>query len=151
MYKFVYGQEIHACKQEIEKFEKLLDFIKLSFRQLPKNIKLTYLDNEGDEINLCNDEDLKALNQTKFTKKPKIQIKNMGGDLLRQEDLQRSQVISHREQISFHHQDERSNEFVLQDSGIFQGERFEMNAPKKQLDEETKMFIQEYINNEVKR
>lgn len=104
----------------MDKFEKLLEFIKSSFRELPKNIKLTYLDNEGDEINLCNDEDLKALNETKFMKKPKIQIKNMGGEILKQQDLQKSQVLSYREQISFHQEEGDSNEFILQESRFIQ-------------------------------
>lgn len=73
--KLVFKKQIHLCSN-LTDYKSLLAFVVSSFRNLPKNIEMTYADEEGDEIMLSNAEDLEVfklihINSKKF---PKIYI-----------------------------------------------------------------------------
>ena len=62
--KIAFGKEIHICKNQLESFSELLQFISMSFKCLPLSFNLFYEDQDGDRITLSCDEDFRALLET---------------------------------------------------------------------------------------
>lgn len=51
IFKVILGNEIHIIKSDDKKkFRQLLSFLPTVFKSLPRKFKLSYLDEEGDEI-----------------------------------------------------------------------------------------------------
>ncbi len=67
-FKISLGKEIHVMnsKESTVSLTELKDFIKKVFKKLPQKFMLTYVDNEGDQITLGNENDIKILNESDF-------------------------------------------------------------------------------------
>jgi hypothetical protein len=51
IFKVILGNEIHIIKSDDKKkFHQLLSFLPTVFKSLPRKFKLSYFDEEGDEI-----------------------------------------------------------------------------------------------------
>lgn len=70
--KVQFENEIHVFRGNQNSFCDLVEFIKASFTQIPSHFQIYYVDQDGDNIIISCDEDLKAINVDK--KKLKIII-----------------------------------------------------------------------------
>lgn len=67
-FKIALGKEIHVmnAKEDNITLADLKDFIRKVFKKLPAKFMLTYVDTEGDQITLGNENDIKILNESGF-------------------------------------------------------------------------------------
>ncbi len=65
-FKIALGKEIHVmnAKEGNTTLAELKDFIRKVFKKMPAKYMLTYVDSEGDQITLGNENDIKILNET---------------------------------------------------------------------------------------
>lgn len=60
IFKISFGKEIHILNRQVNYIE-LISFIKQTFKKLPANFTLSYIDAEGDNITLTNNSDMEIL------------------------------------------------------------------------------------------
>lgn len=72
-FKVKHNKEIHIFKGP-EDFQSLTSFVENSFKSVPEDYILYYIDCDGDQITLSCDEDLKALKETCDSKNIKVFI-----------------------------------------------------------------------------
>jgi len=64
-FKIVFGKEIHVMNaKETTSLSELRSFVKGVFKRLPPKYMLSYIDNEGDQITLGNESDVKVLQES---------------------------------------------------------------------------------------
>ena len=64
-FKIALGKEIHVMNpKEKTTLSELKTFIRSVFKRLPQKYMLTYMDQEGDQIALGNENDLKLLQES---------------------------------------------------------------------------------------
>lgn len=66
-------KEIHLLNKKVSIIE-LHSFIKSTFKNLPRDYSITYLDCDGDHISLVSEDDLKTLYETSKDKFVKVVI-----------------------------------------------------------------------------
>lgn len=82
IFKVIFGSEIHIVKStDKPRFHQLLSFLPTVFKTLPSKFKLSYHDEEGDEITFEDQSDYDVLLATK-QKSVKITIKEINEDFI---------------------------------------------------------------------
>jgi len=84
-FKIALGKEIHVmnAKEESVSLADLKDFIRKVFKKLPAKFMLFYVDSDGDQITLGNENDIKILNESGF-KSVKIIVEETSEDFFDQ-------------------------------------------------------------------
>ena len=64
--KIALGKEIHVMnsKDSNVTLTELKDYIKKVFKKLPQKYMLTYIDDDGDQITIGNESDVRILNES---------------------------------------------------------------------------------------
>jgi hypothetical protein len=89
--KITFNKEIHLLTKETT-YVELMKFIRESFKNLPSNFEINYLDGDGDNISISNDEDVHTLYATCTDKFVKITIVSVEGESRPTETEARTEV-----------------------------------------------------------
>lgn len=84
--KINFGKEIHLLTKKAN-FNVLSKFIKESFKSIPRCFEITYCDSDGDNISICNDEDMETLYTTTTDKFVKVTIIEAEQNIALNEDV----------------------------------------------------------------
>ena len=104
VFKLIYGKQIHLTgSQDKQELCQLRAFIQSHFKALPQKYALTYLDEEGDEITLNDQNDYAILlgNRAKTTKIILREVKQDFVDMTAKLTIHELEEPENKEQLKF--------------------------------------------------